>query len=81
MAKNDTEKVQADSQEELQNIIPEELKPIEKLKEELNLPNSIFEAIKLSQRWAEGKEVTKAEFEAAISKWLGSPIDKGRSVK
>lgn len=81
MAKSDTEKVQADNQEELQKTIHEELKSIEKLKEELNLANSIFEAIKLAQKWAEGKKVTKAEFEAAINVWLGSPIDKGRSGK
>lgn len=78
MAKNDIEKVQVQNQE---NVILEKLKAIEALKEELRTPSSIFEAVKLSNRWAEGKEITKSEFESAINKWLGSSIDKGRSVK
>lgn len=77
MAKNDTEKVQAEA---IKEVVSEPTKSIEVLKEELQISTPVFEAVKLSKRWAEGKEVTKAEFEAAVEAWLGSPIDKGRSV-
>ena len=47
---------------------------IESLKEEFNIKDSVFAAIKVSKGWAEGKQVLKDDFKTAIDGWLEAPI-------
>lgn len=54
---------------------------IESLKEEFNIQDSVFAAIKVSKAWAEGKQVSKEDFKAAVDAWLGAPINEGKVVK
>ena len=59
---------------------PSQLVPIEELKVEFGISEAVFAGVKLANKWAEGKEVTKEEFESAVKKWLKAPVD-GRGVK
>lgn len=54
---------------------------IESLKEKFNIQDSIFAAVKISKGWAEGKQVSEKEFNAAVDTWLNAPINKGKEVK
>lgn len=56
---------------------PSQLFAIEELKKELGVSEAVFAGVKLARKWAEGKEVTKEEFESAVKKWLKAPIDGG----
>lgn len=47
---------------------------IESLKEEFNIKDSVFAAIKVSKDWAEGKQVLKDDFKTAVDGWLEAPI-------
>lgn len=76
MAKNDNGKVNT-----TEKIASNELLEIEVLKEQMDIPDSIFTAIKIAKCWADGKQVSKETFETAIKSWLKSPIDKGKGVK
>lgn len=49
---------------------------IEALKDEFEIRDSVFAAIKVSKSWAEGKQVSKEEFKVAVEDWLESPIIK-----
>lgn len=57
-----------------------QLVTIEELKKELGVSEAVFAGVKLARKWAEGKEVTKEEFESAVKEWLKAPID-GKGVK
>lgn len=55
-----------------------ELKPIEEWCKDLNTSVGIYAGIKAANKWRAGKEVTKAEFEKAIDKFLKAPIKGGK---
>lgn len=51
-----------------------ELKAIELLKKELNVSQSIYEAVKTANGWRNGKEVTKSQYKKAVDDFLKSPM-------
>lgn len=56
----------------------EELKPVEELKNILNVSEGIHEAVKVTNNWRNGKEVTKEEYEKAIDRFLNAPMRGGK---
>lgn len=51
-----------------------ELLSIEKIKEELNISDTVFAGVIAHKKWSRGKQVTKKEMEAAISEFLKAPL-------
>lgn len=50
------------------------MKTIEEHARDINLPKSVFAAVKEAQGWAEGKEVPEETFREAVRSFLGGPI-------
>lgn len=55
-----------------------ELKSIETLQLEHKIADSIHGAVKASNGWRNGKEVTADEYKKAVDKFLNSPIKGGK---
>ena len=58
--------------------IPNESKSIEELKVIAGVTDTVFNGVKAAENWTTGKAVTSKEFDAAIERFLKSPIKKGR---
>jgi len=67
----DNKKEQVD-QKELKKTV--ELFPVEKIKEELNISDTVFAGVMAHKKWANGKQVTKKEMETAINEFLKAPL-------
>ncbi|MEF2965667.1 hypothetical protein V3851_07480 [Paenibacillus sp. M1] len=58
-----------------------EILEIGELKRSLNVPDSIYQGILAAENWKPGRQVSQAEFEAAIKRFCGSPVMVKRKVK
>ena len=58
--------------------VQEELKPIEKLAETLNIATGIHEAVKVANGWKNGKQVTESQYKKAIDDFLNAPMRGGK---
>lgn len=81
MAKSDETTTQSTDNKTTSTAPEPQIFAIESLKQKFNIQDSIFAAIKISKGWAEGKQVSEKDFNAAVDTWLKAPINKGKGVK
>lgn len=68
----DNKKEQPADQKETKKT--DELFPVEKIKEELNISDSVFAGVMAHKKWSKGKQVTKNEMETAVNEFLKAPL-------
>lgn len=56
----------------------ERLQPLDELAGERGMPASMLAGMCRANGWAEGKQVTATEFEAAMTAYAGRPMGSGR---
>lgn len=50
---------------------------VEELGAKRNTPYAVFRGVTAAENWLPGKRVTEAEYDAAVQRFLGSPMGKG----
>lgn len=50
---------------------------VEELGAKRNTPYSVYRGVTAAEKWKPGKRVTEQEYDAAVQRFLGSPMGKG----
>ncbi len=56
------------------DIKKDELLTVEKIKEDMLISDAVYAGVMAQKKWAEGKQITKKEMEAAVKEFLKTPL-------